>query len=279
MAQVISGKTELASMIPTIWSPMMYDELRNKIAFLNIFLREYEGAIANVGDTVKVNQLVAPTGEILTNDETAFSSEALVLNTFNIVANKRASASFEITDMAQLQSLEFQAQAQEALVYAIRKQIEADIISALIPSPSAPDHDIAPAVASDLSAVDCATMRTLLSTAKVPVANRFLALSPTYYGDLLQKNTITSMDFVSANSAQEAVVSKFMGFNIFEHDLLASDVGYAVHPSALQMVIQRDVRIKISDLHSNYKYGFLISADIVYGYTLADNKRIVKIAG
>jgi hypothetical protein len=279
MAEVISGKTELSSMIPTIWSSMMYEELRNKIAFLNLFSREYEGEIRNVGDTVKVNQLLAPTGEILTNDEASFSSEALAFNTFNIVANKRASASFEITDMAQLQSLEFQAQAREALVYAIRKQIEGSIISALIPSASAPDHQIAPAVASDLNAVDLAAIRTLLSEAKVPTANRYLALAPSYYGDLLQKNVVTSQDFVTANSAQDAVVSKFMGLNIFEHDLLAADVGYAVHPSALQMVIQRDVRVKISDMHSNYKYGTLISADIIFGFTLADNKRIVKING
>ena len=279
MTQVISGKTELASMIPTIWSPMMYDELRAKIAFLNLFSREYSGNIANVGDTVKINQLVAPSGEILTDDEAQFSSEALSFNTFNIVANKRASASFEITDMAQLQSLEFQAQAREALVYAIRKQIESAIIAALIPSASAPDHQIAPASPSDLNAVDLAAMRTLLSEAKVPTSNRYLALSPSYYGDLLQKNVVTSQDFVTANSAQDAVVSKFMGLNIFEHDLLPADVGYAVHPSALQMVIQRDVRVKISDLHSNYKYGTLISADIIFGFTLADNKRIVKING
>jgi hypothetical protein len=279
MTQVISGKTELASMIPSIWSSMMYEELRNKIAFLNLFSREYEGEIRNVGDTVKVNQLLAPTGEILTNDETQFSSEALAFNTFNIVANKRASASFEITDMAQLQSLEFQAQARDSLVYAIRKQIESALIAALIPSASAPDHQIAPAVASDLNAVDLAAIRTLLSEAKVPTANRYLALAPSYYGDLLQKNVVTSQDFVTANSAQDAVVSKFMGLNIFEHDLLAADVGYAVHPSALQMVIQRDVRVKISDMHSNYKYGTLISADIIFGFTLADNKRIVKING
>jgi hypothetical protein len=70
-----------------------------------------------------------------------------------------------------------------------------------------------------------------------------------------------------------------MGFQIMEHNLLDADVGYAVHPSALQLVMQQDVRIKLSDLHSQNKYGYLLSADFVYGFTLADNKRIVKISG
>ena len=52
----------------------------------------------------------------------------------------------------------------------------------------------------------------------------------------------------------------------------------AVHPSALQMVMQQSMRIKISDMHSQNKFGFKMSADIVYGFSLFDNTRIVKIS-
>jgi hypothetical protein len=96
---------------------------------------------------------------------------------------------------------------------------------------------------------------------------------------LLSSTAVVSSDFVSGNSAQSGVVSKFMGLTIMEHNLLAADVGYAVHPSALLLVMQQDVRIKISDLHSANKYGYVLSADMVYGFVLADNKRIVQISG
>lgn len=275
----VNGKLELDYLIPEIWSSQMYDELRNSIMFANLFSRQYEGEIKNVGDTVKVQQIQAPTGEILTDDKQQFASSSLTVSQFSIVANKRASAAFEFTDLAQLQSLSFQQQAQEALVYAIRLKMENDIIAGLLPSTSSPDHDIAPASAGVLAAVDLGSMRTLLSTAKVPVSNRSLLLSPSYYGDLLNATTVTSMDFVSGNSAQSGVVASFMGFQIMEHNLLGTDVGYAIHPSALQLVMQQEVRIKISDLHPQNKYGYLLSADLVYGYTLADNKRLVKISG
>ncbi|MBK7380565.1 MAG: hypothetical protein IPJ03_16540 [Ignavibacteriales bacterium] len=274
----VNGKTELDYLIPEIWSASMYDELRNSIMFANLFSRQYEGEIKNVGDTVKVQQIQAPSAEILTDDKQQFASSALTVSQFSIVANKRASAAFEFTDLAQLQSLSFQQQAQEALVYAIRLKMESDIIAGLLPSTSAPDHDIAPA-SGPLAAVDLGTMRTLLSTAKVPVSNRSLLLSPSYYGDLLNATTVTSMDFVNGNSAQSGVVASFMGFQIMEHNLLGNDIGFAIHPSALQLVMQTEVRVKISDLHSQNKYGYLLSADLVYGYTLADNRRICKISG
>lgn len=275
----VNGVTELSNMIPEIWSPRIYAELRNSIAFANYFSREYEGEIRNVGDTVKVQQIVAPTAEILTDDKQQFASSDMQINQISIVANKRASAAFEFTDLSQLQSLDFQAEAQNALVYAIRKKMEQDLISALVPSASNPDHQIGPAAASALAAVDLASMRTLLSAALVPVENRALFLAPSYYGDLMTSTQIMSRDFTAGNSSQAGVIDSFMGFRIMEHNLLDADVGFACHPSALLLVMQQDIRVKVSDLHSQKKYGYLISADMVYGYTLADNKRLVKISG
>ena len=275
----VNGVTELNYMIPEMWSPKVYAELRNSIIFANLFSREYEGEIRNMGDVVHIQQIAAPTGEILTDDKQQFASSAMSISQINVTANKRASAAFEFTDLAQLQSMKFQEEAQMALVYAIRKKLETDIIAALLPSTSNPDHTIAPAASSSLAAVDLGTMRTLLSTALVPLEQRALLLAPSYYGDLLNVTQVTSGDFVSGNSAQSGVINSFMGFQIMEHNLLDADVGYAVHPSALQLVMQQDVRIKISDLHSQNKYGYLLSADFVYGFTLADNKRIVKISG
>ncbi len=275
----VNGVTELNYLIPEIWSPVMYAELRNSVMFANLFSRQYEGSIKSVGDTVKIQQIVAPAAEILTDDKSQFASSTMQINQFSIVANKRASAAFEFTDLAQLQSLEFQGEAQQSLVYAIRKKMEQDIIASLIPSASAPDHQIAPAAASALAAVDLATLRTLLSTALVPVENRALLLAPSYYGDLMTSTQIMSRDFTAGNNSQSGVVDSFMGFQVMEHNLLDADVGFAVHPSALQLVMQQEVRVKISDLHSQNKYGYLLSADFVYGFTLADNKRIVKISG
>lgn len=280
MALGPSGVSELAFRIPELWAQDLYDELRNQLLFANVFSRQYEGVIRNMGDVVRVQQLSAPEGQVLSSDKDVFDAEQMVWSDFTVTVNQRAVASFEITDTAMLQSMEFQTQAQAALVYAIRRKLESAVIAALIPSAASPDHQIAPASASDLAAVDVASMRTLLSQAKVPPTGRVLLLDPAYFGDLLTKTTFTSSDFVPGSPVSAAAFSSpLYGFTIVESDMLAADIGYAVHPSALQLVLQQDVRIKVSDLHNQRKFGMLISADILYGLSLFDNKRIVKISG
>lgn len=278
---VTNGKSELSNLIPQIWSPVMYQELRNSLVFGNIFNRDFEGSISQMGDTVKVNQIIAPEAEILTDDKATFSSQQMQVNQFTITVNKRANASFEFTSLAQLQSQSFERDAQEALVYAIRKKVEEDLITYLSPSTSGPDHVIAPASASDLAAVDVAGIRTLMSIAKLPRNNRFLVLDPQYYGDLITKSAIASRDFVPAGAPTVTglISEPLYGFSIVEHDLLSSDIGYGCHPSAISMVMQQELRLQIVPLLTQYKHGFMMVADMVYGISLFDNKRLVKIAG
>lgn len=270
----ISGVTEFANRIPEIWAPKMYAQLRNELKFANVFMRDYEGDL-KFGDTVNVQQIAAPTGEILTNDEAQFATEALTINNKQVVVNKRASASFEISDLAKLQSLSFEAEVQEALVYAVQKQLESQIIAALVPEAG---NIIAPASASDLAAVDLAELRRLLSLDLVPESNRTLFLDPNYYSDLLTKTQLMSRDFTS-NSSEMGVVDSFLGFRIVQHNMLGADIGFAVHPSCLALVMQQDIRIKISDMHAQGYYGYKISADLVFGLSLFDNKRLAKVAG
>ena len=269
---------QIVKMIPTVWSPLMFQELRNKIAYLNLFSRAYEGEIKEKGNTVKVNQIVAPNGEILTNDKDQFNPEELAINQFEITADRRAVASFEITDLAKLQSLDFQMEMMNALVYSIQKQMEVDIQSIMIPSAAAPDHALAALIGASFDVADVVALRTLLSVAKVPFdENMYLALSPTFYGSLMQKNQVVSADFGSVNDLMAGEVRKIAGFKVFEHNLEEGSKARAFHTSAVQVVTQSQVNIQISNLHSQKKFGYLVSADIVYGRKLADAKRLAEV--
>lgn len=271
----VSGKAELIHLIPTVWSSLVYQELRHKVAYLNLFSREYEGEIKNLGDKVKVNTIKAPTGEILTDDKDTFNTETLQTAQFEIEADRRAVASFEITDMAKLQSLEFQQEAINALVYSIQLQMEKDIQSLLIPTSA---HQLSSLTGSSFDVADVVALRTLLREALVPAdENLYLATSPTFYGSLMQKNMVVGSDFGSVNDLMAGEVKKLAGFKTFEHDLETGKVARAFHTSALQLAMQTQVNIKISDLHANKKFGYLVSADIVYGRKLADNARIAEL--
>jgi hypothetical protein len=276
-----TGKTELQNLIPTMWSTQMYDELRASLLLGSFFMRDYEGEIANQGDTVKVNQIQAPTGENLefgVDNTLDINSEAMVVVQKEVKADRLATASFLIENLASLQSLEFQAKAREALVYAVAKQVETYIQSILVPVAG---NIIAPAVASDLGAGDIANLRRLLSKNYVPKTGRALFLDVDYYSDIIQKTQFASSDFVPAGSptATGEFSSPLYGFGINEHDFLGADIGFACHNSAVAMVMQTGVTVKLSDMHPSGKRGYLMTADVLYGAKLFDNKRIAKISG
>ena len=270
-----NGKVEFAHLIPTVWSSLIYQELRHRVAYLNLCHRDYEGEIRNLGDKVKVNTIIAPEGEILTNDKASFNPEEFKTSQFEIEADRRAVASFEITDMAKLQSLEFQQEVINALVYSIQLQMEKDIQGIMIPKS---DNRLTTLVGSSFDVADVVALRTLLRENLVPAdENLYLSTSPTFYGSLMQKNMVVGADFGSVNDLMAGDVKKLAGFKTFEHDLEVGKVARAFHTSALQVVAQTEVNVKISDLHAQKKFGYLVSADIVYGRKLADNARIADL--
>lgn len=272
MAQ--TGKADVVNMIPKVWSGKFYEELRAKSILQNLFSREYEGEIKARGDQVNVSQITVPTAETLANDKTAFTPAAMGNNTFALVANKQTVASFEFTDLAQLQSISFMEEAKKALTDSLRLKMEAEILAQYIAAVTG----FVIATPGDLSVADLVKCRTLLSKAKVPTADRHMLLDPEYYGHLLSKGQIVSNDYRASDATNSGEVgAKLMGFNVQEHDGLGALSGLAFHKSAVQMVTQREVQIKISDLHSNNKLGFLMSADIIWGSAIFDAARCTRL--
>lgn len=278
----VTGILDQNNLVPEIWSSMIYAELRKSLKVAPIFERRYQGEIMDVGSKVKVHQILAPTAQTLSSDKDVFDASPMETVGFEVTADRRAVASFEITDLLLLQSLDFQLEAQRALVYSLQKKIDDDLIAALAANvSSSPDHDIAPASASSLAPVDLTSVRSLLRAQSVVTNECTFVMDVNYYSDLLRQSQFTSADFINPNAttASGEIRSQLFGFSIAESESLSTDVGYACHPSAIQVVMQQDVRIKMSDLHNQRKFGMLLSADIVWGYKVFDNKRYVKISG
>lgn len=269
-----TAKADVLNLIPEIWSGKFYEELRSKTPLMGIFSREYEGEIKSKGDQVNVSQINVPTASNLAADDSTFVSGKMANSTFALVANKQTVASFEFTDLAQLQSISFMEEAKKALTDSIRLKIEADLIAQYIAAVTG----FVIATPGDLAVADLVKARTLLSKAKVPTSDRFMLLDPEYYGHLLSKGQIVSNDYRSNDATNSGEVgARLMGFNVQEHDGLGALSGLAFHKSAVQMVTQREVQIKISDLHSQNKLGYLMSADIIWGSAVFDANRCTRL--
>jgi len=279
-----STLTEVSNQIQKYWSPIFTKQLREALLLGGLVDKKYQGAIARQGDTVRVSQVNAPTGQLLTvgTNADSFESEAISTSYVDIVADKRAVASYEFQDLVELQSQisNENPEVMEALKFAMAKKINDYLYTLVNPSTSAPDHNRSSI--TDFNASELATNRMLAAQAKWPQDGRWYALlDPSYYSDLMNASTLASSDYGAADAPTISgqVALKRFGFNILEDNSRSTDTGLLFHPDFLHMVSQTEVQVKISDLHSNKRFGVVMSTDMVFGAKLgiSGNVKHIKV--
>ena len=279
----VTDLTSVQNQIQKFWAPMFMKELREQLLLGALVNKEYQGEIKRQGDTVYVSQINAPTGQLLTvgTDADSFDTEEVSMTRIEVKANKRAVAAFEILDLAQLQS-QLDAQDSElktSLMYAIDKQINTYLYSLVAPSTSSPDHSLASV--NDMNAAQVNAIRLLASKAKWGKDKGwYLLADPSYWSDILNAATLTSSDYVGAEAPIIGgnIAMKRFGFNMFEDNssglltkspaAAGADVALAFHPDFMHLCMQPTPSFKLSDLHSQKKFGFVLSVDVVFGAAL-----------
>lgn len=265
--------------IQKYWAPVFTKRLRENLLLGGLVNKDYIGSIARGGDTVRVSQIVDVTGQLLTvgTDADSFSPEAITTTYVDIKADKRAVASVEFQDLVELQSQIDGTKVQDTLMFAMQKQMNDYLYSLVAPSTSAPDHEIASV--TDFNSSQLGACRVLAAQAKWSMEGGWYALlSPQYYQDLLNSTTMISSDFVQDSPTVGGVIgSKRYGFNCFEDNSRTGDYGLLFHPDFLHMVQQTSVNVKISDLHAQKKFGFVLSVDTIFGAKLGNQAAVKHI--
>lgn len=275
------GATKLADVeaqIQKFWSPLFTKELRESTLLAGMVNKDYEGDLKKKGDTVKVSQILAPKGKLRNVGDNAdvFSTEPLVTKQIEIKADKRATAAFEFEDLVEIQSQigNEQSEIRDSMRFSIDKQIN-DYLYSLVD----------PIAANKITGADPLLAADLIKARKQAGREKWLknkpwwALhDPDYYGDLLDSQTLTSSDFVNDRPVVEGEVpNRRYGFNHLEDNSRDPKEALLFHPDFLHLVMQTEARFKVSDLHSNKQFGFVISVDIVFGAKLGIDGRNLHI--
>jgi hypothetical protein len=264
----VTNLTTISDQIQKFWSPLFTKQLREKLLLGGLVNKDYSGAINKGGDTVKVSQINAPQGELLTVGVNAdsFNSEAMSTTQIEIKADKRAVASYEFEDLVELQSQieSSNPEVRDSLMFAIDKQINDYLYTLIAPTTTVTS-------VTDFNSSQMSNIRKLAGQAKW-MNNKpwYLLVDPAYYTDILDDTTLASSDFGGQDRpviAGQVSLPRF-GFNILEDNSRTADYGLAFHPDFLHMVMQQEARVKISDQHAQKKFGFVMSVDIVFGAKL-----------
>lgn len=270
---------DVQNQVKKFWSDLFMPELRESNPLIALVDKTYDGEIKRQGDTVRVSQVVKATGEtkvIGAAGDNTFTPEKLTTRYVDIKADRRFVASYEFEDLVDLQSqiVAERSEIRESLVAAMNSQINDYLYSLVAP--------IAGQALTGVATLDAATLKSIRVIAgkqkwfKQP--GWYGLLSPDYYGDVMDETRLTSSDFVNDQPVVGGeIVTRRYGFNIIEDnsDGLASlsptpgnPAAIFFHPAFIHMVTQMQARFKVSDLHANKEFAFVISVDLVGGAKL-----------
>lgn len=254
------------------WSPRFMSALKEDTLLAGLVNKEYQGDLKQKGDTVYVSQIEKPQGQLKTIgvDADTFATEKLTTNRVAIVANKRAVAAYEFEDLVEVQTMiqSNDPQVQAGLFEAIQEQINDYLYSLVAPSTSTKrGNNLVITGVSDFNASQIATLRRLAAQEYWEKSKGWWILAdPQYYSDILNAQTLTSQDFVPGDTPVLGgqIVKQRFGFNIVEDSSRDTDNALCFHPDWLGLVMGQP-RVKISDLHAQKQFGFVMSVDVVFG--------------
>lgn len=286
----MTNPSDVANQVKKFWSDIFEKELREDTLLPSLVSRDYEGEIKKKGDTVYVTQVNAASGEIrdIGTDSDSFSPEPLSVQRIAITVNKRIVASYEFEDLMDIQTQlsKDDPEILASLKFAVEKQLNDYLYTLVAPSASAPDHTTASV--ADFNLAVLSAQRILAAQAKWGKGKPwYCLLDPVYYGDVLTDATLSSKDFGAEDAPIIAgqVALKRMGFSILEDNsdgILtistadSQDCGLLFHPDFMHLVMG-EPRFKISDLHSNKEFGFVMSVDMLIGAALGNDGDVKHI--
>lgn len=279
MANQLTNSTTNAAIIPEIWSSRFYDVLVDRLPFIESVSKDYSGEIQAMGDIVNISSIPEFDQATLLAEGQAGDADAVTITSQALTINSRAFKDVIITREADLQSLSFMDELRDKMIFAINKKIQADIISAIVPSASAPDHQIAYDSGSTLALADILEAKELLDTANVMEDNRVCVLGSAQMNDLFNITGFVSRDFIPAGSplTSGAIATPIAGFTPKMTNVV-STTSYFFHPSFLTIAIQDQLRIAMYDMGVEGIRATRVNSCILYGIKQLDDERIVSIS-
>jgi hypothetical protein len=267
---------DVQDQIQTKWSALFMQEFLESHLLASLVNKDYEGEIRQRNDTVVVSQIVSPKDTKLRtigSDADSFESRKLETLKVDLKADKRATESYEFEDLIDIQTIidTNDPKIRQSMMFSVGKQINDYLYSLVAPSASSPNHQITGV--ANLDSANMLNVRTLASQAHWPAQERWLLADPEYYSDIVADQSYSETDFAGMDipGMTGRVGARRYGFNVLEDDSRPSQEALAFHPDWLLLAMQTEPRFKISDLHSNKQFGFVLSVDLVFGATLGIN--------
>ena len=222
----------ITSFVPEIWSAQLLASLKKAEIFAGLCNRNYEGEIAQKGDTVHITSISRPTVAAYVKDTTVIAPETLTDAQKSLIIDQSYYFAFEIDDIDARQAISggaIMSEAASEAAYALADQADLVVIAAMeagVATATPDNHIEAHTVAADKLAVNSLVdMKTALDVANVPKQGRWVVIPPWFEGLCLLDTRYVQIDGLTGGSGfRTGQVGRVMGFDvILSNNLTLSD--------------------------------------------------------
>jgi hypothetical protein len=272
--EYMKTSAEVSAIVPEIWSQKYYDTLLAELPFEALISKDWEGDIANIGDTVNIPTIPEFDEGTELPEADAADAEAVTVGTQPLVINKRIVKDFIVTNKALLQSIPFVEKLKDLAIYSIQKKIQSLIIAATVPS-AAPDHTISAVSAGVFALADILALKELLDSQNVPMSDRHMILGSGPLNDIFNITGFTSSDFVASGSPLQSgqLPAQLVGFMPHFTTVVGSTV-YAFHKSYFTMASQQGMATNEYDLGVEGRRAKRVNCDTLLGMKQLSDLRV-----
>lgn len=212
----------LSNFIPEIWSAQIWEALRTRLVYggPGVVNRDYEGDIADAGDTVHITSFTDPTVRTYTS-EADITVDSISDATRALTIDQAKYFAFDVDDVIRRQALPgWVASVSSRSAYQLALTADAFLSSTMRTAVDGGANDLG-AVTADISDnsgygnVLVALWKTLTIN-DVPADGRWCIVGPAYYAALLQDNRfIDASASGSTDALRNGFVGRAAGFDIF----------------------------------------------------------------
>ena len=260
--------------IPEIWTARILENLRAALVFggPQIVNRDYEGDIADAGDTVHITSFTDPTVGTYTAEQD-ITVQSITDDTLALVVDQARYFAFDVDDVTRRQAMAGWVESvTRAGSYKLAEVIDGYISLAMYTAINGGANDLGDLTIdiSDNNAYNAlVNLRTTLTNDSVPNQGRWVVVPPEVYAALLQDNRFIDASASADGGAalRNGFVGRAAGFDVFESTTAPEPTAnrwavIAGHPMAFTFAQQiTEVMAQSREL----RFGDLVKGLVLYG--------------
>lgn len=210
----------IATFIPKVWSARLLEHLRKNLVVANLFNRNYEGEIAQMGDTVHINQLAEIAIKSYTKNVDIADPDQLSTDWLSLVIDQGDYFNFYLNDVDRAQARgELMDKAMQSASYGLADQLDRYLAGLLAGGTltTGLGTDGTPLYVTAENAYELMVqMKVALDKANVPTQGRYILMPPEFEGYMLLDNRFASAYGTNAEARLiNGLVARAAGFDIY----------------------------------------------------------------